>query len=81
MSSGNLELFKMMRERLPESEFRLRDDLMEVAAEFHQVEALVWFFRDATIFERELLGSSRWSGSLRIRWCSHSRTVSDIGGI
>jgi hypothetical protein len=49
ISSGNLELFKMMRERLPEAEFRLRDDLMEVAAEFHQGEVLVWFFRGATV--------------------------------
>jgi hypothetical protein len=56
ISNGNLELFKMMRERLPEAEFRLKDDLMEVAAEFHQIEVLNWFFRDATIFERELLG-------------------------
>jgi hypothetical protein len=36
ISRGNLEMFKMTRERLPEAEFRLRDDLMEVAAEFHQ---------------------------------------------
>jgi hypothetical protein len=56
MSRGNLELIKMMREHLSEAEFRLVDDLMEVAAEFHQGEVLVWFFRDATIFERELLG-------------------------
>jgi hypothetical protein len=55
ISSRSLELFKMMRERLPEAEFRLRDGLMEVAAEFHQREVLVWFFRDAIIFERELL--------------------------
>jgi hypothetical protein len=46
----------MMHERLSEAEFRLKDDLMEVAAEFHQGEVLVWFFRDATISERELMG-------------------------
>jgi hypothetical protein len=56
ISIGNLELFKLMRERLPEAEFRLRDDLMEVAAEFHQVDVLVRLFRDASIFGRELLG-------------------------
>jgi hypothetical protein len=44
ISSGNLELFKMMRERLPEAEFRFGDDLMEVAAEFHQGEVLEWSF-------------------------------------
>jgi hypothetical protein len=31
-------------------------DLLEVAAEFHQEEVLVWLLRDATVFERELLG-------------------------
>jgi hypothetical protein len=64
ISSGNLELFKMMRERLPEAEFRLKDDLREVAAEFHQEEVLAWFFRDATIFERELLGVLALEGKL-----------------
>jgi hypothetical protein len=29
---------------------------MEVAADFHQLEAFEWLFRDATVFERELLG-------------------------
>jgi hypothetical protein len=29
---------------------------MEVAAEFHQEEVLVWLLRDATVFERELVG-------------------------
>jgi hypothetical protein len=55
ISNGNLELFKMMRERLPEEELRDRLDLMEVAAEFHQHGGLVWLLRGATVFERELL--------------------------
>jgi hypothetical protein len=33
ISVGNLELFKMMRERLPEGELRM--ELLEAAAEFH----------------------------------------------
>jgi hypothetical protein len=56
ISAGNLELFRMVRERLPEGELRDRVDLMEVAAEFHQEEVLTWLHRDATVFERELLG-------------------------
>jgi hypothetical protein len=46
----------MTRECLPEGELRDRVDLMEVAAEFHQEEMLTWLHRDATVFERELLG-------------------------
>jgi hypothetical protein len=49
-------MFRMVRERLPEGELGDRVDLMEVAAEFHQEEVLVWLLRDATVFERELLG-------------------------
>jgi hypothetical protein len=45
-----------MLERLPGGELRDRVDLLEVAAEFHQEEVLVWLLRDATVFERELLG-------------------------
>jgi hypothetical protein len=56
ISTGNLELNKLLRERLPERELRDRVDLMEVAAEFHQEDVLVWLLRDATVFERELLG-------------------------
>jgi hypothetical protein len=56
ISTGNLGLIKLMRERLPEGELRDRVDLMEVAAEFHQEEVLVWLLRDATVFQRELLG-------------------------
>jgi hypothetical protein len=55
ISTGSSELIKMMRERLPEDEFRDRVDLMEEAAEFHQHEVLEWLYRDAPIFERELL--------------------------
>jgi hypothetical protein len=56
ISTGNLELIKLVRERLPEEERRVRMDLMEVAAEFHHPEVLVWLLRDAAVFERELLG-------------------------
>jgi hypothetical protein len=55
MSTGNLELIKLMRERLPETEFQYRVDLLEVAAEFHQPEMLTWLLRDATVFDCELL--------------------------
>jgi hypothetical protein len=55
ISTGNLGMFRMVRERLPEGELRDRVDLMEVAAEFHQDEVLAWLLRDATVFERELL--------------------------
>jgi hypothetical protein len=51
ISNGDLELLKMMRERLPEAESRVRDDVMEVAAEFHQEEVLVWLVRHATVFD------------------------------
>jgi hypothetical protein len=54
ISSGNLELFKLVRERLPEAELRDRVDLLEVAAEFHQPEVFVWLLRDATVCDREL---------------------------
>jgi hypothetical protein len=56
ISTGNLELIKLMRERLPEAELRDRVDLLEVTAEFQQEEVLTWLLRDATVFERELLG-------------------------
>jgi hypothetical protein len=56
LSTGNLELIKLMRERLPEGELRYRVDLLEAAAEFHQEEVLAWLLRDATVFDRELLG-------------------------
>jgi hypothetical protein len=56
ISTGNLELIKLMRERLPEGELRDRVDLLEVAAEFHHEQVLAWLLRDATIFDLELLG-------------------------
>jgi hypothetical protein len=55
ISTGNLELIKLMRERLPEGELRYRVDLLEVAAEFHQQEVVGWLLREATVLERELL--------------------------
>jgi hypothetical protein len=56
ISTGNLELIKLMRERLADGELRGRVDLLQVAAEFHQEEVLAWLLRDTTVFERELLG-------------------------
>jgi hypothetical protein len=55
ISTGSLELIKLMRERLPEAELRDRVDLLEVAAEFHQEEVLAWLLRDAKVFDLELL--------------------------
>jgi hypothetical protein len=55
ISAGSSELIKMMRERLPESELQDRVDLLEVAAEFHQHEVLLWLLRDVTDFEFQLL--------------------------
>jgi hypothetical protein len=55
ISTGNLELIKLMRERLPEAERRGRLDLLEVATEFHREEVLAWLLRDATVFDLELL--------------------------
>jgi hypothetical protein len=55
ISTGNLELIRLMRERLPEGELRDRAELLEVAAEFHQEDVLAWLLRDATVFDLELL--------------------------
>jgi hypothetical protein len=52
ISTGNLELFRMVRERLPEGELGDRVELMEVAAEFRQEEVLTWLLRDATVVDR-----------------------------
>jgi hypothetical protein len=64
ISTGSLELFKLMRERLPERELRHRADLMDVAAGFHQLEVLVWLLRDATVLEREVLLASAFEWKL-----------------
>jgi hypothetical protein len=61
-------------------------DLIEVAAEFHQEEVLVWLHRDATVFEREHLGVSalerKLAGALMVAsenvfhpWWSRTRGV------
>jgi hypothetical protein len=55
ISVGNLELVKMMRGGLPEAELGDRLDLVEVAAEFQQVEVLALLLRDAVSVDRELL--------------------------
>jgi hypothetical protein len=41
-------------ERLPDEQERERRDLLEVAADFHQLEVLTWLFRDAGKFEKEV---------------------------
>jgi hypothetical protein len=64
ISTGNLGVFRMVRERLPEGELGDRVALMEVGAEFHQREVLTWLLRDATIFERELLRVFALEGKL-----------------
>jgi hypothetical protein len=64
ISTGNFSLIKLMRDRLPEGELLDRVDLLEVAAEFHQPEVLGWLLRDATVFERELLGVFALEGKL-----------------
>jgi hypothetical protein len=56
LTTGNQELIKLMRERLPDGELRDRVDLLRVAIEYHQPDVLGWLLRDATVFERELLG-------------------------
>jgi hypothetical protein len=54
ISTGNLELFKMVRERLPEAELRDRLELLELAGDFRQLEVVAWLCRNATTFECEL---------------------------
>jgi hypothetical protein len=56
ISTGCLELIKLVRERLSGEELRDRVGLSEVAAVFRQERVLKWLLRDATEFERELLG-------------------------
>jgi hypothetical protein len=52
LSSGNLELIRLLWQRLP-GEHENRFDLMEVAADFHREEPLAWLLRDATELEQE----------------------------
>jgi hypothetical protein len=52
VSGGNLELIRLMWQRLPYERYH-RFDLMEVAADFHREEPLAWLLRDATGLERE----------------------------
>jgi hypothetical protein len=55
VSTGNLELIKMMRERLPESVLEDRLELMEIASECHHGEVLIWLLRDASLLDGQLL--------------------------
>jgi hypothetical protein len=55
ISGGNVELIRVVLGRLPEAALETRAELLEVAADFHQVETLAWLFRDATMLEREVL--------------------------
>jgi hypothetical protein len=68
ISVGNLELIRMMRERLPGDELRDRIDLMEVATDFHQLEVVAWLFRDATVSNGNFWPCPHSSGS----WQTHS---------
>jgi hypothetical protein len=54
LSSGNFELTRICWERLPDEQEKERLDLLEVAADFHQLEVLSWLFRDADKFAKEL---------------------------
>jgi hypothetical protein len=54
ISTGNLELIKLMRERLPKAELRDRLDLIEIASDFHQLEVVEWLSREATVIENEV---------------------------
>jgi hypothetical protein len=54
LSSGDFELVRICWGRLTEERQRRRLDLLEVAADFHQLEILAWLFRDADGFEKEL---------------------------
>jgi hypothetical protein len=57
LSSGNFELIRICWGGLPDEQGK-RVDLLEVASDFHQLEVLSWLFRDAGVFERELLVGS-----------------------
>jgi hypothetical protein len=85
ISTGNLGLFRMVRERLSEGELGDRVELMEVAAEFHQEEVLTWLHRDAASLTRQFSSESFWrcsqsNGSWRTRWWSSWTTDSILGG-
>jgi hypothetical protein len=54
LATGNPELIRLIWQRLPEGDRRRRDDLLEVAADYHREAPLAWLHRDATGFEREL---------------------------
>jgi hypothetical protein len=54
LSLGNLELVRICWERLPDEQEKERLDLLEVAADFHQLEVLSWLFRNADKFAKEL---------------------------
>jgi hypothetical protein len=54
ISSGNVEVSRMLWQRLPEAEQEFRLDFLEIAADFHQPEPLTWLFRDASPLEREV---------------------------
>jgi hypothetical protein len=51
ISVGNSEVVIFVWDLLPQSDRERRADL--IAAEFHQMESLLWLLRDATVYERE----------------------------
>jgi hypothetical protein len=70
LSTGNFELIKLVRERLSEAELRDQVYLMDIAAEFHQLEVLGWLLRTVAIFESELLVvfalEQKWADALQV---------------
>jgi hypothetical protein len=73
VSTGNLELIRLMWERLPE-EHEHRFDLMNVAADFHREEPLAWLLRGATNIEGEVIIEvaleQRWTDAVLIALAS-----------
>jgi hypothetical protein len=54
ISSGKLELIRLIWRRLPEVEREHRFEYMETAADCHHHEPMIWLFRDASELEVEL---------------------------
>jgi hypothetical protein len=59
LSTGSLELIRLIWERLPESETAHRAGLLEVVADFHWDEPLAWLLRDANDVGREAFALER----------------------
>jgi hypothetical protein len=55
ISTGILELIRLIWQRLPEADLQERADLASVAADFHHGEVFAWLFRDGTALQSELV--------------------------